>query len=265
MREFLDNVSLGPKALTAVLDLWRKIAYDLSASRDLRRTARRLEHLERSLPSARSRFAIPFVLRGHGHFRRIAPQQIPAEIEALYEVVCELRPRRVLEIGTARGGSLYLWLQAAAQDATVVSVDLPSGEFGGGYSSARIPLYQSFARSGQCLHLLREDSHSPETLEQVTRCFGKEEVDFLFIDGDHTYEGVKADFEQYAPLVRAGGVIALHDILPNAREPAVQVHRLWAQLRDLYQGAEFVSPDEAGGRIGIGLIRVPETRIPLES
>ena len=36
------------------------------------------------------------------------------------------------------------------------------------------------------------------------------------IDGDHTYEGVKADFERYAPLVRRGGVIIFDDY--NAKD-----------------------------------------------
>jgi predicted O-methyltransferase YrrM len=40
-------------------------------------------------------------------------------------------------------------------------------------------------------------------------------VDFLFIDADHSYEGVKKDFEMYSPLVRKGGIIAFHDIIPD--------------------------------------------------
>jgi predicted O-methyltransferase YrrM len=40
----------------------------------------------------------------------------------------------------------------------------------------------------------------------------EQNLDFLFIDGDHTYKGVKEDFEMYSPLVRKGGVIAFHDI-----------------------------------------------------
>jgi len=42
--------------------------------------------------------------------------------------------------------------------------------------------------------------------------------DFLFIDGDHTYEGVEGDFEMYSPLVRRGGIIAFHDIVPGPPE-----------------------------------------------
>ena len=38
------------------------------------------------------------------------------------------------------------------------------------------------------------------------------EIDVLFIDGDHTYEGVKADYEKYEPFVKDGGIILMHDI-----------------------------------------------------
>lgn len=39
--------------------------------------------------------------------------------------------------------------------------------------------------------------------------------DLLFIDADHTYEGVKADHERYAPLVASGGIVAFHDASPK--------------------------------------------------
>ena len=36
-------------------------------------------------------------------------------------------------------------------------------------------------------------------------------VEFAFIDGDHTYEGLRADWEGWSKLIAAGGVVALHD------------------------------------------------------
>lgn len=37
------------------------------------------------------------------------------------------------------------------------------------------------------------------------------DFDFIFIDGDHSYEGLKGDWESWSPLVKSGGIIALHD------------------------------------------------------
>lgn len=39
----------------------------------------------------------------------------------------------------------------------------------------------------------------------------KYKIDFLFIDGDHHYQGVKTDWELYSPLLKSGSIIALHD------------------------------------------------------
>jgi hypothetical protein len=59
------------------------------------------------------------------------------------------------------------------------------------------------------------------------------EVDFLFIDGDHSYEGVKKDFEMYSPLVKSGGLIAFHDIVDTdlIRSAGHGVHIFWRQLK----------------------------------
>ncbi len=223
---------------------------------DRPRAIRTLQRMERQLPDPRLRWAIPYLFKGKGHFRYIRPIQTPAEVVSLFTVVADLRPRRILEIGTATGGTLYLWAQAAADDATLVSVDLPGGAFGGGYPACRSPFYRRFARPGQTLHLVRGDSHAPQTCQTVQRLFGSAAVDFLFIDADHTYEGARADFLQYAPLVRPGGLIGFHDILPNPGDTRIQVSRLWQQLRPHLDCTEFVHADERGRRLGIGILRV---------
>ena len=41
--------------------------------------------------------------------------------------------------------------------------------------------------------------------------FENESLDLVFIDGDHSYEGCKADIEAWLPKLRSGGVLAGHD------------------------------------------------------
>ena len=41
----------------------------------------------------------------------------------------------------------------------------------------------------------------------------KEPIDLLFIDGNHDYEAVLQDYEQWSPLVKPGGMIAFHDVV----------------------------------------------------
>ena len=158
----------------------------------------------------------------------------------------ELRPRAVLEIGTASGGTLFLFTRMAADDAEVISVDLPEGEFGGGYPPWKSRLFRSFARDGQKVHLIREDSHSPETLNEVRKVLGGCPVDFLFIDGDHTYEGVRRDFEMYSPLVREGGVIAFHDICHGPVESVGGVPDFWREICAKRACTSIVKDDRQG-------------------
>lgn len=242
---------------------FKSFAYDLTAAGDFERAITKMRQLEVKLPSARARFAVPFIFRGRGHFKSIEPRQNPSEFESLFAIVCDMKPSRVLEIGTARGGALYLWCQAATDDARIVSVDLPSVQGAtGGYATQRTAFYQAFARAKQKLELLRLDTHAPAAREQVAELFADQQADFAYIDRDHTLDGVRSDFMQYGPLVRPGGLIAFHDILPRRDLPSMQVHQFWNELKTRYNTTtELIGPEGSGRQIGIGILRVPATGI----
>lgn len=237
----------------------KKQIYDLFARSHRSAAEAELKRLEALIPPGNARVALPFVFKGSGHFRKIAPRQNPSEIEALYQRVIKLKPKRVLEIGTSRGGSLYLWCQAADPDATLISVDMPGGAFGGSYPVCREPFYRAFACHDQKVELIRADSHDPVTLDAVRNALGGEPVDFLFIDGDHRYEGVKADYEMYGPLVRPGGLIGFHDIVARPDQPDIEVPRYWEELKAMHPTEEIIGPSGSGRIIGIGLITVTES------
>ena len=86
------------------------------------------------------------------------------------------------------------------------------------------------------------------------------ECDFLFIDGDHTKEGVKEDFESYSPLVRDGGWIGFHDILDTEYHRSgragviVEVCDLWNEIKDKYEITEIIDPNDQS-MMGIGVIK----------
>jgi len=182
----------------------------------------------------------------------IRPAQIPEEISKLLEIVDKRRPKIVCEIGTASGGTLYLFTRIAQPNAKIISIDLPGGKFGGGYPEWKSPLYKSFRRQNQKIYLIREDSHSPATVEKVKKFLSGERIDFLFIDGDHTYEGVKKDFEMYSPLVKANGIIALHDIAIHPPKTGCEVHKFWQENKNNFKYLEIISSQrEDWGGIGV--------------
>jgi cephalosporin hydroxylase len=163
----------------------------------------------------------------------------------------------VLEIGTARGGTLFLFTRVAASDAVLVSVDLSSPEdlrFAGGNVRRRRPLFEAFALDRQRVHFLVGDSHAADVRARVERRLRGRPVDLLFIDGDHTVEGVRTDFELYRGLVRRGGIIVFHDIVDGVPEFVGGVPDFWRSIRTS-AAKEFVEHPGQGG-YGIGVLPV---------
>lgn len=185
-----------------------------------------------------------------------SPGQIREEILALARQVQALSPRVVVEIGTFTGGTFFIWCAMAEPTATLISLDLPGGIHGGGYPAWKKYLYRSFGQPEQKVHFMRADSHQPASLNELRQLLNGKMIDFLFIDGDHTYEGVKKDFNMYAPLVRPGGIIAMHDIAKHPPELNCDVDRFWNEIRTSKNTEEFIN-DPAQGSCGIGMIRVP--------
>jgi predicted O-methyltransferase YrrM len=188
--------------------------------------------------------------------RREAFQKV-SELEPLISLVRERQPQTVVEIGTHKGGTLFAWCQAAHPRALIVSIDLPEGLFGGGYSVEEARRFQTFAQPGQELHTMRADSHKRRTRWRLKSLLAGRPIDFLLIDGDHTYEGVKRDWEIYEPLVAPEGLIAFHDILEHPKQPLCKVDQLWNELAPGHRTAEFIDPDDDRGHGqwgGIGVI-----------
>jgi predicted O-methyltransferase YrrM len=188
----------------------------------------------------------------------VAPWQVAPEIAAFMRILEAEPPERVLELGTASGGTLFLLTRVAAPDALLISVDLRRGRFGGGYARWRAPLYRSFARDAQTVRLVRGDSHSAESRRRILRLLDGNALDLLFVDGDHMYEGVQQDLADYAPLVRPGGIVALHDIVPGGPgkhgDPG-GVPVAWQELKAVHPDTIEIVDDWEWGSCGIGLFR----------
>jgi len=170
------------------------------------------------------------------------------ELEALLSLYKMLKPMNVVEIGSEFGGTLYYWLTLAQPGATVVSIDL--------YTSAVVSvhpevMWQSWCPDNVKLHVLWGNSQTDEMRDRLTGIMPQ--VDFLFIDGDHTYEGAKADFERYGPLVSPGGLIAFHDLITPEASPHIGVGKLWREIqRAGYMTLELYADNEQDwGGIGV--------------
>ena len=179
--------------------------------------------------------------------------QIPQELQELFQMIEGLEPTNVMEIGSEAGGTFYLWCKLAK--GIKISLDLPTGTSGSGRFAAemalasRTKMFKSWATD---VHVVTGDSHLPDTWHDVNDILRDQKLDFLFIDGDHSYEGVKKDYEDYRYFVKEGGLIGFHDINDTEyhRKHGCYVANFWNELegdkREINQRAHWG---------GVGLLR----------
>lgn len=184
----------------------------------------------------------------YGYFTIHTLQKRP-EIIALARAVATLKPKIILEIGTARAGTLLVWSSIASEQ--VITCDLV-------HRDAQRPLLEALPPpASKCqVKLLTGNSHEAVFKQRVAQELGGRKADFLFIDGDHTESGVAQDYNDYKEFVRPGGIIAFHDIVENQPLPDNQVYHFWKKVKPGQVTEEFVNDPKQCG-FGIGIIRMP--------
>ena len=113
-----------------------------------------------------------FTVASRGSFGLIAPIQSRQELVPALSFLANECPKTVMEIGTASGGTLFMLTRVADPTGRIISLDLPGGDFGGGYGEERIPLYEAFALPEQNMSLIRGDSHTQASVDIVNDILG---------------------------------------------------------------------------------------------
>lgn len=171
-------------------------------------------------------------------FRSFASQD-HFELWQLLEIVNQINPQKILEIGVHRGGMIKT-LHESFPQARIVGVD----------NNFSFLEYSDF-------EAVEGDSNQPETRDKVVDKFHGSQIDFLFIDGDHNYGAVKRDWLLYGTYVRDGGIVAFHDIMRMPGQiPGVEVRDVFDELKRTFATIEIWNGTLGENGPGIGVLFV---------
>lgn len=160
-----------------------------------------------------------------------------------------MRPGTVVELGTHRGYSFFAFCQAMDDlglPGAVHAVDTWQGDKHAGlydddvHRSVEAVVAKQFPETGR-LHRMTFDAARPQ--------FGEATVDILHIDGLHTYDAVRHDYENWRGTVREGGVILFHDTREMKED--FGVWKLWQELSATHPAFEF-HHSHGLGILGVG-------------
>ncbi len=160
------------------------------------------------------------------------------DLRVLLPLIDQIKPTRILEIGAWRGNSARMWIEAF-NPVGFITIEKDSYEDLG---ATRIP--------DEIGHQMwyDTDSHDSKVLDDLK--IYMPEVDFLFIDGDHSFDGAMKDYDMYSPLVRKGGIVVLHDVVYHV-DKTEEVDGVWALLK---ADAPYVEIRIGKNSTGIGVL-----------
>lgn len=175
--------------------------------------------------------------------------QIGFEIDSLVATLKAEGVKAYLEIGARHGDTFHMVMTSLPKGSRGIAVDLPGGSWGKSSSKQHLErVVIDLRHRGYDVRCLFGDSTDPAVIAKIK---AQAPFDAALIDGDHRYEGVKADWLAYGPMAR---IVAFHDIAGEGqawRDLQVQVPRLWNEIRAEHRHAEYVAE---GSAMGIGVL-----------
>ncbi len=163
-----------------------------------------------------------------------------------YDLVRFAKPKVLVELGTHGGFSYFSFCHAVKDFSTGTkchAVDTWKGDEHAGFYAAYI---HSLVQTYNSAHFADFSTLQRMTFDEANALFAPGSVDLLHIDGLHTYEAVKHDWDTWISRVRPGGIVLFHDIA--VRDRGFGVHRLWEELSSRYPTFSF------GHSSGLGVL-----------
>jgi len=193
--------------------------------------------------------------------RVVPPEPWVGHIPFAFWLIKALRPDTLVELGTHSGNSYFAFCQAMATlhpAGRAYAVDTWEGdEQAGRYGEDVFADVSAFNTE----HFRQFSTLLRTSFDDARHYFPGHAVDLLHIDGMHTYDAVKHDFETWLPTLSPCAVVLFHDT--NVRERDFGVWRLWQELAARFPSFEF-SHSNGLGVLGVGVDQVPRLRALFE-
>ena len=157
------------------------------------------------------------------------------EAALLYRLARNVETGPVAEIGRFRGGSTVIFSSALPEGVELWSYDVND------QLDDQLRAALERLRLGHNVHLVVGDSRTVEPPPAP--------LELLFVDGDHSYEGAKADFDRWGAFVRSGGHLLFHDavdtggygnVYPGVARAVAEVGAGWERRPGVGSIAHFV-------------------------
>jgi len=152
-------------------------------------------------------------------------------------LVNAVKPSLIVELGTHYGGSYFGFCEAVKHSGLscqCYAIDTWIGDEQAGYYGRQVFEYVASVNNSKFndfSKLYKMDFNTALSLFEEGR------IDILHIDGCHSYEAVRHDYESWLPKMSDNGIILFHDI--NERQDDFGVWRLWEELSEKHRGFAF--------------------------
>jgi predicted O-methyltransferase YrrM len=160
-----------------------------------------------------------------------------------YWLIEKLKPSTFVELGTHTGNSYFSFCQSIQENkikTKAFAVDTWQGDaHAGSYNES---IFDVVNRTN--LDYISFSTLLRTTFDSALEKFEDGSIDLLHIDGLHTYEAVKHDFETWLPKMSSRGVVLFHDT--NVRRDDFGVYQLWSEISSKYNSLEFFHSNGLG-------------------
>lgn len=168
-----------------------------------------------------------------------------------FDLIANVKPRSIIELGTYKGTSFFSFCQAVKElniASSLYAIDTWQGDPHSGFYKEQI--YEKFIIIKEKFYSELEINIIRERFDEAVHHFKDSSIELLHIDGFHTYDAVKHDFNTWLPKLSPDAIVIFHDTAEKKDD--FGVYKFWEELCERYQNYFSFSHSHGLGIIFLG-------------